>query len=93
MADVNYIDNTVPKNRILSTNKILREFIEYANLPESYLSSQNQLLERIIISALKGVENRINFDLLYRRVRVVYNSLSKENQLPNKSLGIKNTPN
>ena len=93
MDDVNYIDNTVPKNRILSTNKILREFIEYANIPPTYLTTQNQLLERIIISALKGVENRINFDLLYRRVRVVYNKLSKENQLPNKTIGVKNTPN
>ena len=93
MDDVKYIDNAVPKNRILSTNKILREFIDYANLPESYLTSQNKLLERIIIAALKGVENRINYDLLYRRVRIEYNQLSKENQLPNKSIGVKNTPN
>ena len=93
MDDVKYIDNQIPKNRILSTNKILREFIEYANLPPSYLTTQNGLLESIIITALKSVENRINYDLLYRRVRVIYNKLSKENQLPLKANGVKNTPN
>ena len=93
MDDVKYTDNTIPKDRILSTNKILREFIDYANLPETYLTTQNQLLERIIIAALKGVENRINYDLLYRRVRLEYNKLSKENQLPIKTIGVKNTPN